>query len=102
VTQFKVGGGVYGDLTSVGFGGLAEYACAPESALTFNPANLTIEESAALPMVSIIALQGLRDVGKIKARQKVLIYSSSRLKRDERIGRVGQGQTYNRQTLSAA
>ena len=59
-------------------------------------------EAAALLMASITALQGLRDLAKIKAGQKVLIYSSNRLQRDERIGRVGQGQTYNRQTLSAA
>ena len=58
VPQFKVEDEVYGDLTGVGFGGLAEYACAPESALTFKPANLTFEESAALPMASITALQG--------------------------------------------
>ena len=77
VTQFKVGDEIYGDLSGVGFGGLAEYVCAPESALAFKPANLTFEETAALPMASITALQGLRDVGNIKAGQKVLIYGAS-------------------------
>ncbi len=77
ITQFKVGDEVFGDLSGVGFGGLAEYVCAPESALAFKPANLTFEESAALPMASITALQGLRDHGKIKAGQSVLIYGAS-------------------------
>ncbi len=77
VSQFKVGDEVFGDLSGIGFGGLAEYACAPESVLAFKPANLSFEESAALPMASITALQGLRDHGKIKAGQKVLIYGAS-------------------------
>jgi NADPH:quinone reductase-like Zn-dependent oxidoreductase len=77
VAQFKVGDEVFGDLSGVGFGGLAEYVCAPESVLAFKPANLTFEETAALPMASITALQGLRDVGNIKAGQKVLIYGAS-------------------------
>lgn len=77
VNQFKVGDEVYGDLSGVGFGGLAEYVCAPESALAFKPANLTFEETAALPMASITALQGLRDIGNIQAGQKVLIYGAS-------------------------
>lgn len=77
VNQFKVGDEVYGDLSGVGFGGLAEYVCAPESVLAFKPANLTFEETAALPMASITALQGLRDIGNIQAGQKVLIYGAS-------------------------
>ena len=50
-------------------------------------------EAAALLMASITALQGLLDLAKIKAGHNVLIYRSNRLKRDESIGRVGQGQT---------
>jgi NADPH:quinone reductase-like Zn-dependent oxidoreductase len=77
VAQFKVGDEVFGDLSGVGFGGLAEYVCAPESALAIKPANQTFEEAAAMPMASITALQGLRDLGNIKTGQKVLIYGAS-------------------------
>ena len=77
VTQFRVGDEVFGDLSGVGFGGLAEYVCAPESALAFKPVNLNFEESAAMPMASITALQGLRDIGNIQAGQKILIYGAS-------------------------
>lgn len=77
VTQFKVGDAVFGDLSGCGFGGFAEYVCAPETVLALKPANLSFEEAAALPMASITALQGLRDIGRIKAGQKVLIYGAS-------------------------
>ena len=41
------------------------------------PANLSFEEAAAMPMASVTALQGLRDIGRIKAGQKVLIHGAS-------------------------
>jgi len=77
VTQFKVGDAVFGDLSECGFGGLAEYVCAPEIVLALKPANLSFEEASAMPMASITALQGLRNIGSIKAGQRVLIYGAS-------------------------
>lgn len=77
ITQFKVGDEVFGDLSGVGFGGLTEYVCAPETILALKPSNLGFEEAAAVPMAAVTALQGLRDVGKIQAGQKVMIYGAS-------------------------
>jgi NADPH:quinone reductase-like Zn-dependent oxidoreductase len=77
VTQFKAGDEVFGDLSGAGFGGLAEYVCAPENILALKPSNLGFEEAAAVPMAAVTALQGLRDVGKIQAGQKVMIYGAS-------------------------
>ena len=62
VTKFKVGDEVFGDI-STAFGGFAEYACARESVLVKKPANLTFEQTAAVPMASVTALQGLRKGG---------------------------------------
>ncbi|MFE1245841.1 NAD(P)-dependent alcohol dehydrogenase [Fictibacillus sp. NPDC058756] len=77
VIQFKPGDEVFGDLSSCGWGGYAEYVTAAESALAMKPANLSFEEAAAVPMAAVTALQSLRDKGKIQTGQKVLIYGAS-------------------------
>jgi NADPH:quinone reductase-like Zn-dependent oxidoreductase len=77
IEKFKPGDEVIGDLAGYGFGGFAEYALAPEKALTLKPAKISFEEAAALPMAAVTALQGLRDKGNIKKGKKVLIVGSS-------------------------
>ncbi len=70
IQQFRPGDEVFG---SIGHGGFAEYAVAPERRLALKPANLSFEAAAAVPVAALTALQGLRDCGKIQAGQKVLI-----------------------------
>lgn len=77
VTDFKPGDEVYGDLGLHGFGGFAEYVCAPQNVIALKPVNLTFAETAALPMAAVTALQVLRDGGKVKAGQKVLIHGAA-------------------------
>ena len=69
VTQFKPGDAVFGSCR----GAFAEYVCASESALVLKPANLTFEQAAAVPVAGFTALQGLRDKGRIRPGQKLLI-----------------------------
>src|SRR5437867_1172265 len=69
VTQFKPGDEVFGACS----GALAEYACPRESALATKPKNMTFEQAASVPVAGLTALQGLRDKGKIRPGQKVLI-----------------------------
>jgi len=59
ITQFKVGDEVFGDISSCGFGGFAEYVCVNESALILKPASMSFEQAAALPQAGVLALQGL-------------------------------------------
>jgi NADPH:quinone reductase-like Zn-dependent oxidoreductase len=73
VKQFNVGDEVFGDLSRAGWGGFAEYVCAPEQALTLKADSMTFEQAAALPQAALLALQGLRDKGQIQSGQKVLI-----------------------------
>jgi NADPH:quinone reductase-like Zn-dependent oxidoreductase len=75
VRKFKVGDSVLGDLSGCGFGGLAEYVAAPETALTLIPQTVPFDVASALPMASVTALQGMR-LGKIHAGQKVLIHGA--------------------------
>lgn len=73
VTQFRTGDEVFG----TGTGTLAEYACAQEDAVVLKPAMLTMEAAASVPVAALTALQGLRDHGRIRAGQKVLIQGAS-------------------------
>ena len=69
VTRLSVGDEVFG----VGVGTFAEYAVAREEHLAPKPANITFEQAAATGMAALTALQALRDAGRIRAGQKVLI-----------------------------
>ena len=73
VKQFQPGDAVFGDLCEGGWGGLAEYVCARETALTLKPAGMTFEQAAATPQAGVLALQGLRDKRPVQPGQKVLI-----------------------------
>lgn len=72
VQQFKPGDEVFGLMLNYG-DGFAEYACTSEKALILKPASMTFEEAAAIPQAAFIALQGIRDKGKVQPGQKVLI-----------------------------
>jgi NADPH:quinone reductase-like Zn-dependent oxidoreductase len=73
VTEFKTGDEVFG----VKAGALAEYICVrADRAVVPKPANVTFEQAAAIP-TALVALQGLRDTGQVKAGQKVLINGAS-------------------------
>jgi NADPH:quinone reductase-like Zn-dependent oxidoreductase len=58
-------------------GTCAEYARAAENKLAPKPANLSYVQAAALPTSGLAALHGLRDAGKLRAGQKVLIVGAS-------------------------
>ena len=72
VTQFQPGDAVFGDILMV-MGGFAEYVCAPPHILARKPAELSFEVAASLPQAAVIALQGIRDKGKVQPGQHVLI-----------------------------
>ncbi len=56
-TRFRPGDEVYGDNLAL-MGGFAEYALAPESALTHKPSELTFAEASTIPQAGAIALRG--------------------------------------------
>ena len=73
VTRFGTGDAVFGDLSGCGFGAFAEYACAPETALTVKPGFLTFEEAAAVPQAGGLAMAGLEKGGPLRPGQRVLM-----------------------------
>lgn len=77
VRQFQPGDEIFGDLSNEGRGCLAEFVCAPESALGLKPVNASFQEAAAVPEAALVALQALRDHAQIQQGQKVLINGAS-------------------------
>jgi len=77
VTQFQVGDEVYGSAHASGYGAFAEYVVVAEGALALKPANVSFAAAAAVPEAGLVALQALRDHGKVRSGNKVLIYGAS-------------------------
>lgn len=77
VTRFKVGDEVYGDLADAGFGAFADYVSVKETLLVHKPKRLSHLEAASLPLTSVTALQGVRDLGKLQKGERVLIVGAS-------------------------
>jgi NADPH:quinone reductase-like Zn-dependent oxidoreductase len=72
-TGFAVGDEVLG----IGQGSFAEYACARQDKLVRKPASLTFGQAAAVAVSGLTALQGLRDAGRLRPGQHVLIIGAS-------------------------
>jgi NADPH:quinone reductase-like Zn-dependent oxidoreductase len=75
VTRFRVGDQVYGRLEKSRMGGLAERVAADENVLALKPKSLGFDEAAALPLVTLTALQALREVAKLVPGQRVLVHA---------------------------
>jgi NADPH:quinone reductase-like Zn-dependent oxidoreductase len=73
VTHLQPGDEVYANLLDHGYGGFAEYASVPVAVMALKPANLSLEEAAAIPMAAVTALQGLRHHGDLRPSQQILI-----------------------------
>ena len=73
VTGFAPGDAVYGTCRAA----FAEYAVARPDKLARMPESLTFEQAAAVPISAVTALQALRDRGRLRAGQDVLIIGAS-------------------------
>ncbi len=78
VDGYSVGDEVYGCAGGLADlpGTLAEYIVADSQLVAHKPKNLSMPESAALPLVAITAYEGLTRAG-VKAGQKVLVHGGS-------------------------
>ena len=77
VTRFKTGDRVVASTGAAG-GGHAQYACVPETgAVAIKPDSLSWEQAVAIPFGANAALYFLRDLGKIRAGQHLLIVGAS-------------------------
>ena len=69
VTEFRAGDEVFGGCR----GAFAEYACGNVDNIAPKPKALTFEQAAAIPVAGCAALTAVRDKGKLRPGQSVLI-----------------------------
>ncbi|CAH0191527.1 NADP-dependent oxidoreductase [Chryseobacterium sp. Bi04] len=77
VSKFKVGDEVYSRVQDFRIGTFAEYIAINESDVALKPKNLTMEESASIPLVALTAWQALVENANLKKGQKVFIQAGS-------------------------
>ena len=76
-TRFRVGDEVYGRLEKERMGGLAERVAADERVLASKPKSIGFDEASSLPLVTLTALQCLRDTARLEQGQRVLIHAGA-------------------------
>lgn len=77
ISKFKNGDIIFGVLDNKYGGALAEYAVGHENCFSIKPQNISHEEAAAFSMVSLTALQALRDKANLKEGQTIIINGAS-------------------------
>ena len=79
VTRFKVGDEVYFNNGGIGLepGCYAEYTTLHEDCCAAKPANLSMQDSAALPLVLITAWEALIEKANLQAGQTILIHGGA-------------------------
>jgi NADPH:quinone reductase-like Zn-dependent oxidoreductase len=77
VTRFRPGDEVFGQSLVANLwrhgGAFAEYAAVPEARFERKPAHLTFEQAAAVPTSGSLAVQCVRDEGRVQSDQTILI-----------------------------
>lgn len=77
VRQFKVGDEVYSRPSDHRIGTFAEFVAVNENDAAPKPNNITMEEAASLPLVSLTAWQALVERARLQAGQKIFIQAGS-------------------------
>lgn len=77
IQKFKVGDEVYARVGDYRIGTFSEYISVDESDLAMKPKNLSMEESASIPLVGLTSWQALVEVANIQKGQKVFIQAGS-------------------------
>lgn len=77
VKKFKIGDEIYSRVSDFHIGTFAEYISINEKDVALKPKNLTMEESASIPLVALTAWQALVEKANLKKGQKVFIQAGS-------------------------
>lgn len=77
VRDYTVGDEVYARPRDLRIGTFAEYIAIDHADIAHKPHSLTMEESAAVPLVALAAWQVLADLARITPGQKVLVHAGA-------------------------
>lgn len=77
VGDYQVGDEIYSRPRDLRIGGFAEYIAIDEADIALKPTSLSMEQSAAIPLVALAAWQTLVEVAQVKRGQKVLIHAGA-------------------------
>src|SRR4026209_1968933 len=77
VGGYKIGDQIYTRPRDLRIGAFAEYIAIDQADIALKPTSLTMEESAAIPLVALAAWQALVDLAPITSGQKVLIHAGA-------------------------
>jgi len=77
VKKFKVGDKIYSRVSDFHIGTFAEFISINEKDVALKPKNLTMEESASIPLVALTAWQALVEKANLNKGQKVFIQAGS-------------------------
>jgi NADPH:quinone reductase-like Zn-dependent oxidoreductase len=77
VREYKAGDEVYARPRDLRIGTFAEYIAIDSADIALKPRSLTMEESAAIPLVALAAWQALADLARVTPGQKVLVHAGA-------------------------
>jgi NADPH:quinone reductase-like Zn-dependent oxidoreductase len=77
VRRLKAGDRVFGATNAFKGGAFAERVSVPENSLAPMPLSVDFPEAAAVPIAGLAALKAIRDLGRVRKGDNVLIYGSS-------------------------
>ncbi|MGV8058276.1 MAG: NADP-dependent oxidoreductase [Smithellaceae bacterium] len=77
VRDYRIGDEVYARPRDLRIGAFAEYIAVDHADIALKPKLLTMEESAAVPLVALAAWQAMVELAQIKPGQKALIHAGA-------------------------
>ena len=77
VRDYKVGDEVYARPRDLRIGTFAEFIAIDQADIALKPRSLTMEESAAIPLVALAAWQALVELAQIRSGQKILVHAGA-------------------------
>lgn len=77
VRDYRAGDEIYARPRDLRIGTFAEYIAIDQADLALKPRSLTMEESAAVPLVALAAWQALTGLARVESGQKVLVHAGA-------------------------